>query len=43
LLTRSGKPMPVLCSLTPLHDQDKIVGAVVTMRAQAAVPQPTSS
>jgi CHASE3 domain sensor protein len=34
LLARSGKAMPVLYSLFPLHDQDKIVGGVVTVRVQ---------
>jgi PAS domain S-box-containing protein len=34
LLARSGKTMPVLYSLFPVHDQDKIVGAVLTVRVQ---------
>ena len=34
LLARSGKAAPVLYSLTPLQDQDKIVGGVVTVRVQ---------
>ena len=37
LLARSGKAMPVLYSLFPLHDQDKIVGGVVTVRVRAGV------
>jgi PAS domain S-box-containing protein len=34
LITRSGQPAPVLFSLIPLRDQDKVVGAVITVRNQ---------
>jgi CHASE3 domain sensor protein len=34
LLTKSGKTIPVRYSMVPLHDQDKVVGAVVTVRVQ---------
>ena len=34
LLARAGHTMPVRYSLFPLHDQDKIVGGVVTVRVQ---------
>jgi CHASE3 domain sensor protein len=34
LLTKSGKTAPVRCTMVPLHDQDKVVGAVVTVRMQ---------
>jgi PAS domain-containing protein len=40
LLARSGKTIPVFYSLIPLHDKDKIVGGVVTVRVQnGAQPQ----
>jgi PAS domain S-box-containing protein len=40
LLARSGKTWPVRYSLFPVHDQDKIVGGVVTVRVQeGAQPQ----
>jgi CHASE3 domain sensor protein len=32
LISRSGKTTPVQYSLIPLHDQDKVVGGVVTVR-----------
>jgi CHASE3 domain sensor protein len=32
LVTRSGQTIPVRYSLVPLHDQDKVVGGVVTVR-----------
>jgi len=38
LLARSGKTMPVLYSLFPVHDQDKIVGGVLTVRVQIGAP-----
>jgi CHASE3 domain sensor protein len=34
LTTRSGQTMPVRYSLVPLHDQDKVVGGVLTVRVQ---------
>jgi PAS domain S-box-containing protein len=43
LVARSGKTIPVLYSLTPLHDKDKIVGGVVTVRVPNGVPQPSQS
>jgi CHASE3 domain sensor protein len=45
LLTRSGQTRPVRYSLAPLHDQDKIVGGVVTVTVLAldTLPQPTST
>jgi PAS domain-containing protein len=39
LLTRSGKTTPVRFSLIPLHDQDKVVGGVVTVRVQSGAAQ----
>jgi CHASE3 domain sensor protein len=35
LLTKSGPAAPVRYSMVPLHDQDKVVGAVVTVRIQS--------
>ena len=32
LISKSGKTAPVRYSMVPLHDQDKVVGAVVTVR-----------
>jgi CHASE3 domain sensor protein len=40
LLERSGRIIPIRYTLIPLHDQDKIVGGVVTVRLQAGVQQP---
>jgi PAS domain S-box-containing protein len=34
LLSRAGRSIPVHFSLIPLHDQDKVVGGVVTVRLQ---------
>ncbi len=43
LLDRAGKSMPVRYSLFPVHDQDKIVGGVVTVRVpDGAQPQSQS-
>jgi PAS domain S-box-containing protein len=39
LLDRSGRVIPVQYTLIPLHDQDKIVGGVVTVRLRSAVQQ----
>jgi len=40
LLERSGRIIPVQYTLIPLHDQDKIVGGVVTVRVKTtAQPQ----
>jgi PAS domain S-box-containing protein len=41
LLNRSGKSIAVRYSLVPMHDQNKIVGGVVTVRVPAGV-QPQS-
>jgi hypothetical protein len=43
LLTRSGKTIPVRTRLIPLHDQDKIVGGVVTVRVQNPAQQQSQS
>jgi PAS domain S-box-containing protein len=43
LLARSGKTMPVRYSLIPLHDQDKVVGGVVTVRVQDGAPAQSQS
>jgi PAS domain S-box-containing protein len=43
LLARSGKIIPVLYTLIPLHDQDKIVGGVVTVRVQIPAQQQSQS
>jgi PAS domain S-box-containing protein len=43
LLGRSGRVIPVLYTLIPLHDQDKIVGGVVTVRLQPAAQQQSQS
>jgi hypothetical protein len=41
LLNRAGGSIPVHFSLIPLHDQDKVVGGVVTVRIQnGAARQP---
>jgi CHASE3 domain sensor protein len=40
LLDRSGRVIPVQYTLIPLHDQDKIVGGVVTVRVKATAQQP---
>jgi CHASE3 domain sensor protein len=34
LISKSGNTAPVRYSMVPLHDQDKVVGAVVTVRMQ---------
>jgi PAS domain S-box-containing protein len=34
LLARSGKIIPVRYSLMPMHDQDKVIGGVVTVRME---------
>jgi PAS domain S-box-containing protein len=39
LLTRSGGTIPILFSIIPLHDHDKVVGGVITVRAQNAAAQ----
>jgi CHASE3 domain sensor protein len=39
LLDRSGRIIPVQYTLIPLHDQDKIVGGVVTVRMRPAAQQ----
>ena len=43
LLTRSGTTLPVHYSLIPLHDQDKVVGGVVTVRVQNGAPPQSST
>jgi PAS domain S-box-containing protein len=43
LLARSGKIIAVHYTLIPLHDQDKIVGGVVTVRVQNPVQQQSQS
>jgi PAS domain S-box-containing protein len=43
LLTRSGTIIPVRYTLIPLHDQDKIVGGVVTVRVQNPAQQQSQS
>jgi PAS domain-containing protein len=43
LLARSGTTIPVLFNLAPLHDQDKIVGGVVTVRMQVGVQHQSKS
>jgi len=40
LLTKSGKTAPVRYSMVPLRDQDKVVGAVVTVRMQNGTQKP---
>jgi PAS domain-containing protein len=40
LLTRSGRTAAVRFSLIPLHDQDKVVGAVITARIHDDAPRP---
>jgi CHASE3 domain sensor protein len=40
LLTKSGQTAPVRYSMFPLHDQDKVVGAVVTVRMRNGSPKP---
>ena len=43
LLDRSGKTLPVRYSLFPVHDQDRVVGGVVTVRVlDGAQPQSQS-
>ena len=39
LVTKSGKTERVRYSMVPLHDQDKVVGAVVTVRMQNGAPK----
>jgi CHASE3 domain sensor protein len=39
LVTRSGRTIPVRFSLVPLHDKDKVVGGVVTVRIQEGGPR----
>lgn len=39
LLSRSGASIPVRFSLIPLHDQDKVVGGVLTVRLEGATPK----
>ncbi len=41
LLSRSGKTIAVHFSLIPLHDQDKVVGGVVTVRVQNGAARPS--
>jgi CHASE3 domain sensor protein len=41
LVTRSGQTIPIRYSLVPLHDQNKVVGGVVTVRVQEGVPRPS--
>jgi CHASE3 domain sensor protein len=41
LATRSGRTIPVRFSLVPLHDQDKVVGGVVTVRIQEGGQRPS--
>jgi len=43
LLARSGRVIPVQYTLIPLHDQDKIVGGVVTVRVQNPAQQQSQS
>jgi PAS domain-containing protein len=43
LLTRSGRIIPVYYTLIPLHDQDKIVGGVVTVRLRNATQEQSQS
>jgi CHASE3 domain sensor protein len=43
LLARSGRIIPVYYTLIPLHDQDKIVGGVVTVRMQLSAQQQRQS
>jgi regulator of RNase E activity RraA len=43
LLARSGKTTPVRYSLFPVHDQDKIVGGVLTVRVQEGAPSQSQS
>jgi len=43
LLARSGRIIPVLYTLIPLHDQDKIVGGVVTVRVHHIAQQQSQS
>jgi CHASE3 domain sensor protein len=40
LATRSGQTIAVRYSLVPLHDQNKVVGGVVTVRVQEGGPRP---
>jgi CHASE3 domain sensor protein len=40
LLTKSGKSITVRYSMFPLRDQDKVVGAVVTVRMPNGAPKP---
>jgi CHASE3 domain sensor protein len=40
LTTRSGQTFPVRYSLVPLHDQDKVVGGVLTVRVQEGGQRP---
>ncbi|HEV7924110.1 MAG TPA: hypothetical protein VGR14_02070, partial [Verrucomicrobiae bacterium] len=43
LLARSGKIMRVRYSLFPMHDQDKIVGGVLTVRMAEGVQSQSQS
>jgi CHASE3 domain sensor protein len=43
MLTRSGRIIPVHYTLIPLHDQDKIVGGVITVRMQITAQQQSQS
>jgi CHASE3 domain sensor protein len=40
LATRAGRTIPVRFSLVPLHDKDKVVGGVVTVRIQDGGQRP---
>lgn len=40
--TKQGDQTPVIFSLFPLRDQDKVVGGVVTIQAVANAPSPTA-
>ncbi len=42
LVTRTGQTIPVRFSLVPLHDQNKVVGGVVTVRIQPVRKKPAS-
>jgi hypothetical protein len=41
LLSRSGASFPVRYNLVPLHDQDKVVGGVLTVRLPEGAAQKT--
>jgi CHASE3 domain sensor protein len=40
IVTKSGQTAPVQYSMVPLHDQDKVVGAVITVRLRNGAPKP---